>query len=178
MADDRLLSLLARLLVYPDAAYPAWLDECRGPACPGDAEATARLRAFAERMAGESIEALQELFTQTFDFDPKCALDIGWHLYGENYERGDFLARMREELARHGIEEGQELPDHLPRLLVLLARATPELAAELAGRFVLPGVGKIRGGLAAESPFVPVMAVVQDAVAAVSCVPAGGPSRG
>jgi len=178
MAPAGLLPLLARLLEYPDAAYPGWLAMCRGQGCPGGADAADSLRAFADRVAGEPIEALQELFTRTFDFDPKCTLDVGWHLYGENYERGDFLARMREELARHGVEEGRELPDHLPRLLEVMSRATSDLASELSGRFVLPAVERIRGGLDPESPFVLVMAVVHDAASAMTSVPAGGPARG
>jgi nitrate reductase assembly molybdenum cofactor insertion protein NarJ len=91
--------------------------------------------------------AEQELYVQTFEFNPNCTLEIGWHLFGENYERGEFLVRMREQLRRYGIAEGSELPDHLTHLLILIGRMEHEEAAELAGQFLLPALAKIRDGL-------------------------------
>jgi nitrate reductase delta subunit len=90
---------------------------------------------------------MQELYVQTFEFSPACTLEIGWHLFGENYERGEFLVRMREQLRRHGITESSELPDHLTHLLPLIGRMEYGEAAELAGQFVLPALEKIRGSL-------------------------------
>jgi nitrate reductase assembly molybdenum cofactor insertion protein NarJ len=91
--------------------------------------------------------AMQELYVQTFEFNPACTLEIGWHLFGENYERGEFLVRMREQLRRYGIAETTELPDHLTYLLVLIGRMERGEAAELAGQFLLPALAKIREGL-------------------------------
>jgi nitrate reductase delta subunit len=91
--------------------------------------------------------AMQELYVQTFEFNPACTLEIGWHLFGENYERGEFLVRMREQLRRYRIAETSDLPDHLRHLLLLIALADHHEAAELAGQFVLPALGKIREAL-------------------------------
>ncbi|MDO8681368.1 MAG: molecular chaperone TorD family protein [Acidobacteriota bacterium] len=145
--DPALLSLLARALTYPDATTPALLTECGAAGAWAAPAAADELRRFAATMEGETIEVMQERFTGAFDFDPKCSLDIGWHLYGENYDRGDFLVRMREALAAHSIEEGVDLPDHLPHVLQLLARMPADAAAELAGASVVPAVEKILGGL-------------------------------
>jgi len=176
--DPGLLPVLARLLEYPDPGYLQSLDRCRGEAGPGDPESTARLRSFATALEGQSVQALQELFTRTFDFDPKCTLDVGWHLYGENYERGDFLARMRDELRRHGIDEDHELPDYLPHLLDLLARAAPDLSAEVAGRFVVPAVEKMLAGLVGQdNPFEHVLTVVHGAASALTGATIGGSQR-
>ena len=90
---------------------------------------------------------MQELYVQTFEFNPACTLEIGWHLFGENYERGEFLVRMREQLRRHGIAESSELPDHLTHLLVLIGRMEHPEAAELAGQFLLPALAKVREAL-------------------------------
>jgi nitrate reductase molybdenum cofactor assembly chaperone len=87
--------------------------------------------------------AQQELYVQTFEFNPACTLEIGWHLFGENYERGEFLVRMREQLRRHGIAESTELPDHLTHLLLLVAAMKHDEAARLAGEFLLPALAKI-----------------------------------
>ena len=91
--------------------------------------------------------AMQELYVQTFEFNPACTLEIGWHIFGENYERGEFLVRMRDLLRRHGIAESSELPDHLCHILPLLDRLEPEEAADLVGQFVLPALTKIKDAL-------------------------------
>jgi nitrate reductase assembly molybdenum cofactor insertion protein NarJ len=91
--------------------------------------------------------AMQELYVQTFEFNPACTLEIGWHIFGENYERGEFLVRMREQLRRYGIAETSELPDHLCHILPLLDRLDSEEAADLAGQFVLPALAKIKEAL-------------------------------
>jgi len=91
--------------------------------------------------------AMQELYVQTFEFNPACTLEIGWHIFGENYERGEFLVRMREQLRRHGIAESPELPDHLCHILPLLDRLDAEEAADLVGQFVLPALAKIKDAL-------------------------------
>lgn len=104
--------------------------------------------------------ATQELYVQTFEFNPACTLEIGWHLFGENYERGEFLVRMREQLRRHGIAETSELPDHLCHLLLLIGRLDHEEAAELAGQFVLPALGKIKEALK-DNPYASLIAAAE-----------------
>jgi nitrate reductase assembly molybdenum cofactor insertion protein NarJ len=104
-------------------------------------------RKVADQLRYPDNPAMQELYVQTFEFNPACTLEIGWHLFGENYERGEFLVRMREQLRRYGIPESSELPDHLTHLLVLIGRMEQAEAAELAGQFLLPALAKIREGL-------------------------------
>ena len=64
--------------------------------------------------------ALEEAFTGTFDVNPACALEVGWHLFGEEYARGMFLVRMREELRKYGLAESSELPDHVSHVLAIV----------------------------------------------------------
>ena len=174
--DAGLLPLVARLLKYPGPGYLRDLDQCRAATGPGDADDVGRLRAFAAALGGESIEELQERYTRTFDLDPKCALDLGWHLFGENYERGDFLVVLRAELRRYAVDEGRELPDHLPQVLDLLARMEPDRAAELSVR-IIPAVEKIHAGLQGkDNPFEHVLAAVCTELSALA--PAGGLHRG
>ena len=101
----------------------------------------------ADRLKYPDDPARQELYVQTFEFNPACTLEIGWHLFGENYERGEFLVRMRQQLRRHGIAESTELPDHLTHLLPLIACMEHDEAAQLAGEFILPALAKIRSAL-------------------------------
>ena len=114
----------------------------------------------AERLRYPDEAEAQELYVQTFEFNPACALEIGWHLFGENYERGEFLVRMREQLRRYWIAESTELPDHLTHLLTLISRMEVSEAAELAGQFLLPALGKIREVLK-DNPYLAVIAAVE-----------------
>lgn len=107
----------------------------------------------------------QEIYVQTFEFSPAATLEVGWHLFGENYERGEFLVRMREQLRRYGIPEGTELPDHLPQLLRLVWRLPYDEAAELVGLHLAPALAKIRAALAG-NPYEPLIAEIESALAA------------
>ena len=60
---------------------------------------------------------LEELYTRTFDLNPVCTPEVGWHIYGEQYRRGRFLVQARELLKIVGVDERGELPDHLMSLL-------------------------------------------------------------
>lgn len=140
------LELLAALLRYPEPGYDASLRQALAALdrrCP---EAARSLGRFAEAVAGAPLADLQELYTRTFDLNPICALEVGWHLYGENYERGRFLVRMRELLGELGLAESGELPDHLVSALPVLARLDDEAARSLARTYVAPALDKMLEG--------------------------------
>jgi nitrate reductase molybdenum cofactor assembly chaperone len=137
---------LAALLEYPSASFGAQVEECRAVASRLKPEVAAGVERFADAVRGLSRSALQELYTQTFDLNAACTLDIGWHLFGEQYERGRFLSELRPQLAAAGIDEKGELPDYLPRLLLLLHRSDPTRTAELR-EMVRRAVEKIAGAL-------------------------------
>jgi nitrate reductase assembly molybdenum cofactor insertion protein NarJ len=80
------------------------------------------LREFAVAIGQLTATEHEELYTRTFDINPTASLEIGWHLFGERYERGAFLVLMRQQLREYGIEEGCELPDHLTHVLQLFGR--------------------------------------------------------
>lgn len=167
--DPEVLSVLAQALTYPDEATSTLVARCADAARWAPPDATGPLAGYAARFEGLTLAAMQEQFVGAFDFDPKCSLDIGWHLHGDNYDRGDFLVRMRELLAGHGIDEGPELPDHLPHLLRLLARMPSEPAARLATESVVPAVDKILDGLSAhDGPYLPLMRGVRAVVSALT----------
>lgn len=132
---------IARLFEYPDHGYR---NAARQAAL---ASASPEIAEFAGRIALFSTEELQELFIQTFDLNPDCTLDLGWHLFGENYERGEFLVRLRQLMRRHGVEESIELPDHLTLVLKLLDRMGEQEAGDLAAKCVLPALEKMLGAI-------------------------------
>ncbi len=131
---------LAALLTYPGIDYRQHLALAIEVAPPA---AGANIVRFATEIEGLSTEQLQETFTRTFDLNPLCSQEIGWHLFGENYERGLLLVRMREELRLAQIPEGAELPDHLTHALRLLGRRDDAWAADFTAAILLPALMKM-----------------------------------
>lgn len=140
MPDAAISNALVALLTYPEAAYPQRI-EASVRLAPEDCRE--QLEQFAAQMRGRATDELQELFTQTFDLNPMCSLELGWHLFGENYERGLLLVRVREGLRRHGLKESTELPDHLTHVLRLVERMDHETAADFVAACVLPALEKM-----------------------------------
>lgn len=183
------LATLAALIGYPDArigsvAASSWA----AGACPNDESLEAMTR-FSSFIAVSTLSDLEELFTRTFDINPVCSFEIGWHLFGEQYERGAFLVRMRGLMRQYDIEETAELPDHLAHALLLIDRMPADEAAKLA-REILPAVVKMLDGLsdrkAAENPYRELMFVIMEAIRTIcmkdaesdhSGLPAGPCSR-
>src|SRR5215813_3079056 len=124
---------LADLLEYPDSKWDsnAMADE-------------PSLTEFHSAVAGLTLSELQELYTRTFDLNPVCALEIGYHLFGENYKRGEFLANLRETEAPFELGQENQLPDYLPVLLRLLKRLQDEeLRGSLIGECLIPAIEKM-----------------------------------
>lgn len=152
------LDRLARLLAFPRQDVAPLARECATALAewyPEAADAVASFSAFAARTP---LSTLQEAYTATFDFDPDCSLELGWHLFGETFQRGEFLVWVREDLTRAGVEETEGLPDHLSHVLSLLALEEPSRARALASR-VAPAVETVRAALSArQSPYVDLLA--------------------
>ena len=134
------LSSVAGVLAYPEADYGERVRACAGAAAP---EIRELLSPFSEQVCALSVEEAQELFTRTLDLNPVCSLEMGWHLFGENYDRGLLMVRMRNELRRHAIAETGELPDHLVHALPLLERMGREDAEQFAAAIVVPALEKM-----------------------------------
>ena len=166
------LVLAGRLVQYPGPEYLADLRAFAELSAQLEVETTEALKALVATLEGRSVGDLQELFTQTFDLTPTCALEVGWHLFGEEYERGAFLVDMRSELRGHHVPEGTELPDHLGSLLALLVRLDGSQARTFAAKALRPAVEKMVQGLReADSPFVAVMHTIHQVLAAYAPVP-------
>jgi nitrate reductase delta subunit len=154
-------NLLAALLRYPGDGYPDAAQLCLDALSKNDHEAAMLLGRFLLQTRDLSVEELQELYTATFDLDPKCALEVGWHLFGENYERGEFLVKMRGELRRLGIGESTELPDHITHALEAIVRMEPDEGSEFATACLFPALDKMYAGLQGKSnPFEHVLLAV------------------
>ncbi len=161
MGTMTIFERLAALLEYPREDYALRVSQCAEALARSAPEVGAPLAEFRRRIAGLSTEMLQELYTRTFDLDPVSTLEVGWHLFGEQYERGEFLVKMRRLLARFGVRESTELPDHLTHALVLLGRMPDEEAADFAQACVFPALARMRAGFQGDdNPFASVLEAV------------------
>lgn len=153
MNEPVVYSMLAQLLNYPTGDFGRQLSACGvalhrafqdDPAAL--AELQKRFEPFERAMTGMKAEDVQELYTRTFDISPVASLEVGWHLYGEAYERGNFLVKMREVLRASGISETTELPDHLSYLLLVLPHLEEGSVAKFIQIYLEPAVRKMLAG--------------------------------
>ncbi|REJ64801.1 MAG: hypothetical protein DWQ31_20160 [Planctomycetota bacterium] len=154
----RILDTIGRLLSYPDShtvQSAELLFVLFHGELPEAAGAASEFGAFVE---SQELYELEETYSRTFDINPACALEIGWHLFGEEYARGLFLVRLRAEMQMRGLEESAELPDHIVHALAVVAAMDRDEAERFVGACVLPAVDKMHEKLVeAESPYRHVM---------------------
>lgn len=163
---NHLYEILASSLEYPGEDWNTRLDRCRQWLTIQEPEVAVQFIRFRRKVKDLSIEKLQELYTQTFDLNPVCTLDIGYHLFGENYKRGELLAKLRETEAPYELGQANQLPDHLPVLLRLLAKLEDEeLRRALIGEILIPALAKMLEALSqTENPYRDLIEVISNAL--------------
>ena len=144
---------LASLLAYPDADYRERARELSETIRSFVPEARGDLEAFCAAVEAREVWDLEEIYAHTFDNSADRALEVGWHVYGETYERGRFLVEMRQRIKAHGLPETTELPDHLSHVLRVLPRTEEGDASKLA-TLAVSAIAKVAAELAKiESPW-------------------------
>ncbi len=143
----KILDAFSRLFCYPDR-HSGQAAELLYVVLQGELpEAASDASKFGGFLEQNELWQVEEVFTRTFDINPACALEVGWHLFGEEYARGQFLVRMREELRKYDLPESVELPDHISHVLAVVAAMPDEDAACFVQACVLPAVEKMRQAL-------------------------------
>ncbi len=163
---NHLYDILASSLEYPGEDWNTRLDRCKQWLTIQEPDVAVQFIRFRRKVKDMSIEKLQELYTQTFDLNPVCTLDIGYHLFGENYKRGELLAKLRETEAPYELGQANQLPDHLPVLLRLLAKLEDEeLRLALIGEILIPALGKMLEALSqTDNPYRDLIEVISNAL--------------
>lgn len=159
-----LFDALADLFVYPEPGLLAKLEDCREQLRHEIPAAVSMLDLFDEATRDKWLSELEELYISTFDLNPACTLDLGWHLFGEDYNRGRYLVKVRRELRKHGVAETEELPDHLTLALRLIARMEQDDAAAFASCCVGPALDKVAGALPEDNPYHALLKAVRLAI--------------
>lgn len=143
---------LAQLFDYPRWDYPSWVNGVYDVLAGRYVIAAAEIAAFAQALPAEddgpfspeALDEVQELFTRTFDVQAVTTLGVGYVMFGDDYKRGELLVNLTRELREAGIDPRNELPDHLPNVLRLMARwEDRELAAEFAAEILRPAIERM-----------------------------------
>lgn len=113
--------MMAPLFEYPDTEFPARVREILEHLSGRYSEAAAELGRFFELLPSDDLQAMQELYTRSFDVQAATTLDIGYVLFGDDYKRGILLANLNREHRNASIDTGTELADYVPNLLRLMA---------------------------------------------------------
>lgn len=177
MSRSRLPSAAALDALASFFEYPAEGFDARAKASLDVLATEAPALAAACRPLAVAGPALEEIFARTFDWSSERSLDLGWHLYGEQYERGAFLVSMRSRLRVAGVEEASELPDHLTGLLRALGRMEAGEAAAFCAAVLAPALGKLVDGFDRteanpyRAPLVAVCALAREAAESVAPPP-------
>ncbi|MBV9440249.1 MAG: molecular chaperone TorD family protein [Candidatus Eremiobacteraeota bacterium] len=128
----RVLELFAQLLDYPRPGAAEAARECVRLIEVDSPDAAALVRDFAAFAERTPQNTLEEVYTATFELNATCHPYIGYHIFGEDYRRSQFLLELKELYRSHDFGAGIELPDHLSVLLQFMAICRdPELAAEI-----------------------------------------------
>lgn len=162
-----ILDALADLLEYPDACWAERFDACRYLLNADGPELVETFRGFRTGVDSLSLSELQELYTRSFDLNPVCTLEVGYHLFGDTYKRGLFLARLRETEGFFALGQERQLPDYLPVMLRLVGRLDDgELRGALVNECLLPATEKMLDALGkAASPYTDLVRTVKAALA-------------
>lgn len=120
-----MFSLLAKAFTYP---HPGLLEELEaGLAEAGKGPGRNGLSSFVRKVEAISLAEWEELCTRTLDLSPAAAPYIGFQVWGESYQRGEFMSRLNRHMFELDIDPEGELPDHITPVLRYLGVADPPL---------------------------------------------------
>jgi nitrate reductase molybdenum cofactor assembly chaperone NarJ/NarW len=138
--------LFACLLEYPTSALGAQAGQCGEVLSAAGSPATPAMVRFCGCVEQVPLARMEELYTRTFDLQAVCSPYVGYHLFGDSYQRGLFMARLNEGYRIRGFSAGSELPDHVAIVLRFLeAGAEDEFSETLLREGLLPALDKMSG---------------------------------
>ncbi len=152
-------ALLARLVDYPGPDLARTLGECIAAVTPESSEAAALLEQFRDLLLALDCARMEEHYTRTFDLQAETSLYIGHQLFGEDWRRSLFMARLQHRYREIGFACGSEMPDHLAAILRFVAAAGPDPeAAELIPECVVPALSRLLRAMdGKDSPYQPAL---------------------
>ena len=142
--QNSLYLLYADLLEYPAQKLKPHLVECAEVLSGVSPSAGNMLLGFQNWVDKETLAKVEETYTSTFDLQGICCPYVGHHLFGDNYQRSWFMARLNEGYRERGFSYKEELPDHITVILRFLAcGCEDEFSQVLRDEGLFPSVGKM-----------------------------------
>lgn len=86
------------------------------------------MQRFLDEVSVLDLGRWEELHTTTLDLSPLFVPYVGHVTWGENYRRGEFMADLKRDMERVGVDLRGELPDHIEPILRYLAATSQPLA--------------------------------------------------
>lgn len=114
-----------------------------------------------------TLKQMEELFTRVFDMQPLCYPYVGYHLFGESYKRGVFMAQLNEAYRLCDYPVEKELPDHISVILRYLAldseKRTEDFGWSLLYEGLMPALEKMTVALKkhTENPYAELATALQ-----------------
>ena len=160
-----LYDLFADLLAYPTPDLLHQTQACIDHLGPIHPEAATVIEKFSRAIKQRALEQIEELYTTTFDMQPVCYPYIGYHLFGESYKRGAFMAQLNEAYHAFGYSAEQELPDHLSVAFRFLgldsANRQGDFCQALLHEGIIPALEKMRQAFGeSENPYASLLTVL------------------
>jgi len=123
--DKTIYASLADVFIYPDENYPQTVARASKALAEVSPSAANLMDEFQAMLpwgdTAEPIRVMEEIFTRSFDVQAITTLDSGYIIFGDDYKRGELLVNLSREHRENEVDCGDELGDHLPNLLRLIA---------------------------------------------------------
>jgi nitrate reductase delta subunit len=161
------LRAVADALEYPEGTSAVRLAQAAGPVASVDAAMGAAVGRLSSWLAAAAPGHAEERYSSLFDLRPVCTLHVGYHLFGEAYQRGALLSGLVAEMRKVGMAPGEELPDFLPNVLRLLAKTPPGEDREcLVDALLLPALTRMTEAMTdVDSPWADVVRALPEILA-------------
>lgn len=161
--NSEIYDIFGSVLTYPDEHFDAMLQYCEKALNDADPQLGRKFTQSLEGIRQLSQQKREEMYSRTFDLSPKCTLELGWHLFGETYDRGTFLVWMRQQIRKFSLTETTDLPDHARHVFAVLGRMEAQKADEFSQACVLPAMETIRVGMKTmDSPYESLLVIICD----------------
>ncbi|SUI98869.1 nitrate reductase 2 subunit delta [Sporosarcina pasteurii] len=111
--EKHIFGFFANQLTYPEKLtyHPSVFEESVDSSHPAYED----LKKYWDKMFGHSLEKIQEMYTNTFDFQKETTLFMTYVKYEDAKDRGQMLARLKVLYEMFGLSmPDSELSDYLP----------------------------------------------------------------
>lgn len=158
MEEKLLFKLLSILLDYPEGEF--WEIVKQKEELVKELPYGEKLKPFLDWAQKQTERELKEFYVSTFDFSTKYTFYLTYHRYGDERERGEVLAQLKEVYLKEGLFPNRELPDYLPLVLEFASLEHTEKGREILTEY-LKELQKIHKNLSEDkNPYVHLLDVL------------------